>query len=360
MATKCGFAVLLVTSVGLAITGTVEAQTHTTTFTQSTPIVVPAGAPGNTSGTAAPYPSSITVSGLSGVTYHVSVRLNITHTFPADLNVLLVGPGSYPAVMLVSDVGNDVDWFNTTIVLDDCAPRALRTNGVPAGRYRPTNEGLGNPLPASAPAAPYANTLSAFNWRDPNGTWSLYVFDDGSGDVGTINNWSLTIFDQPASPLPSQLNPVSCSAPDYDGDGRADVGVFRRATGEWFISRSGASGASFQLNWGAPASSGLGDTDVPADYDGDGVTDVAIYRQATGEWFIRKSSDSSLQQVSFGAPASLGLGDTPIPSDYDGDGLADIAIFRASTAQWFLRSSAGLGVRSFIFGSAPAGDNPAR
>ena len=79
----------------------------------------------------------------------------------------------------------------------------------------------------------------------------------------------------------------------------------------------------FQLNWGAPASSGLGDIDVPADYDGDGITDVAIYRQATAEWFIRKSFDSSLQQVSFGAPASLGLGDTPIPSDYDGDGLAD-------------------------------------
>ena len=99
MTTKCGFAVFLVTSVGLAITGTVEAQTHTTTFTQSTPIVVPAGAPGNTSGTAAPYPSSITVSGLSGVTYHVSVRLSITHTFPADLNILLVAPGGYPAVM---------------------------------------------------------------------------------------------------------------------------------------------------------------------------------------------------------------------------------------------------------------------
>jgi hypothetical protein len=112
--------------------------------------------------------------------------------------------------------------------------------------------------------------------------------------------------------------------------------------------------------WGAPASSGLGDIDVPADYDGDGVTDVAVYRQATGEWFIRKSFDGGVQQVSFGAPSSLGLGDTPIPSDYDGDGLADLAIFRAATAQWFLRSSAGFGVGAFTFGSSAAGDNPAR
>src|SRR6185369_9985079 len=118
-----------------------------------------------------------------------------------------------------------------------------------------------------------------------------------------ISSWSLTFYDQPASPLPltGAANPISCSAPDYDGDGRADVAVYRRQTGQWFILQSGASGAVTQLTWGAPASSGLGDIDVPADYDGDGVTDVAVYRQATGEWFIRQSFDNTLRQVSFGA-----------------------------------------------------------
>jgi subtilisin-like proprotein convertase family protein len=356
-------------SMTLCVT-TAHAQTHVTTFTNAAPITIGTSNTQNPALPGNPYPSTINVSGVTGVTYHMSVTLTLTHVFPADLDILLVAPNG-TAVLLLSDVGSGGPLVGTRIVLDDCAPRSLQDAPIIApGRYRPANvfeddqtTAPGDAFPAPAPPGSHGSSLSKFNWVSPNGGWKLFVVDDfPMDDGGQINSWSLTFYDQPASPLPltGATNPLSCSKPDYDGDGRADVAVYRPQTGQWFILPSGTSGAVTQLAWGAPASSGLGDLDVPADYDGDGVTDVAIYRRATGEWFIRQSFDNALRQVSFGAPASLNLGDTPIPADYDGDGAADLAIFRSASAQWYVLTSAGYGVSAFQFGSAAAGDNPAR
>src|SRR6266540_3572554 len=67
-------------------------------FTNATPIIFPAGAP------ASPYPSTISVSQITGAVVNVSVSLNdVSHVFPDDLDVLLVGPGGQ--VMLMSDAG---------------------------------------------------------------------------------------------------------------------------------------------------------------------------------------------------------------------------------------------------------------
>ncbi len=84
---------------------------------------------------------------------------------------------------------------------------------------------------------------------------------------------------------------------DYDGDGRADIAVYRRTTGVWYILQS-STGTLRQVEWGAAA---LGDTLVPADYDADGKTDIAVYRATTGEWFVLRSSDSQLMLLAWGA-----------------------------------------------------------
>ena len=139
---------------------------------------------------------------------------------------------------------------------------------------------------------------------------------------------------------------------DFDGDGKADLAIYRGATGQWFIFGS-LTGFS-QTTFGAPASSGAGDLPGPADFDGDGKADLEIYRVSTGQWFIFRSL-TGFSQTTFGAPASSGAGDVPVPADYDGDGKADLAIYRASTGQWFIFRSA-LGFQSFAFG-AP-GDVP--
>jgi len=187
------------------------------------------------------------------------------------------------------------------------------------------------------------------------GTWS-----DDTGAVGVApgapTTYTLTNTGGPGSPAFAFMTVArSWGAPgdtpvvgDFDGDGRTDLAVYRGAAGQWFLSQSTA--GFRQQDWGAPS---LGDTPIPADYDGDGKTDIAVFRQATGEWLIQQSLGGALT-VPWGAPA---LGDVPVAADYDGDGKADIGVYRRSTGQWFLRrSSAGNLIVSW--GAPSLGDTP--
>ena len=117
-------------------------------------------------------------------------------------------------------------------------------------------------------------------------------------------------------------------AADYDGDGKSDVAVYRSTTGQWFINQS-KSGA-LSMSWGSPA---LLDLPVPGDYDGDNRNDVAVYRRTSGDWLIRLSTTGQQKQVRWGA---TGNDDAPVPGDYNGNGVTDIAVFRRSTGQWFV------------------------
>ena len=114
---------------------------------------------------------------------------------------------------------------------------------------------------------------------------------------------------------------------DFDGDGRSDVSVFRPSDGVWYLNRStqGFSVTPFGIST---------DAIVPADYDGDGKTDIAVFRPSTGTWYILNSQSQSFQTYTWGV-----VGDLPVPSDRDGDGKADLVIFRPSTGTWYTRFS---------------------
>ena len=179
-------------------------SSSTSTFSNATAIVIPATGTGATTGSpATPYPANITVAGIVNPVTKVTVTLKeITHTFPSDVDVLLVGPTGVKFV-LMSDVIGGTDWTGQTYTLDDAAAAILPNSGSPpaSGSFKPTNYGTGDLFPAPAPPSPYLNpatagtdTLAAFNGQNPNGTWSLYVVDDAANDIGTFaGGWDLSI-----------------------------------------------------------------------------------------------------------------------------------------------------------------------
>ncbi len=132
---------------------------------------------------------------------------------------------------------------------------------------------------------------------------------------------------------------------DFDGDGRQDAAVFRPAQGVWYI-RQSSDGTLRAVNWGA-----LSDKAVPADYDGDRKTDVAVIRPSNNAWYILQSSDNQFFVLQFGLNQ-----DIPVPADYDGDGSDDIAVFRPSNGAWYRRLSSNGTVIGQQFGQN--GDTP--
>ena len=89
---------------------------------------------------------------------------------------------------------------------------------------------------------------------------------------------------------------------------------------------------------------------VPADFDGDGKTDISLFRCSNGFWYLQQSS-AGLREVGFGQ-----CGDVAVPADYDGDGKTDVAVFRPSTGMWYIQGSrAGL----IEIGFGESGDVPA-
>jgi subtilisin-like proprotein convertase family protein len=159
------------------------------------------------SGVGAPYPSTINVSGLGGAIKSVKTVLHgISHTFPADLDILLVGPGG-ESVILISDAGGSNDLVDVTLGFDDDSAQVLPPSSqLVTGLYRPTNYSSGDVFPRPAPISEYGLALDVFSETDPNGTWSLYVFDDAEGDSGSIaDGWTLVIETQPSATLPPNL-----------------------------------------------------------------------------------------------------------------------------------------------------------
>jgi hypothetical protein len=119
---------------------------------------------------------------------------------------------------------------------------------------------------------------------------------------------------------------------DCDGDGKADLAVYQPSTVQWFVLKSSTNySTSIAIWWGINT-----DTPVPSDYDGDGKADPAVYRSSTGQWLFL---NSSTHYTSSGS-ASWGVStDIPMAADYDGDGETDPAVFRPSTGQWFILKS---------------------
>lgn len=140
---------------------------------------------------------------------------------------------------------------------------------------------------------------------------------------------------------------------DFDADGKRDIawweppttpgtlGTFRVLLSSYSFTTD--SSYSMTVSFGL-----LGDVPVPADYDGDGQTDLAVYRpggglsgtdleDSIGRWsYCTTSSNPLLTTCTLALYAEFGSrGDTPLPGlDFDGDGKHELTLYRPSAGEY--------------------------
>jgi hypothetical protein len=173
-------------------------------------------------------------------------------------------------------------------------------------------------------------------WRPSSGTWYILKSTAGYAGWGTPSSWTAIQWGSNGDvPLVA----------DFDGDGKADLAVWRPSSGTWYILKSSAGYAG----WNTPSSWvsyqwGLnGDKPLIGDVDGDGKPDLIVWRG--GMWYVLESSAG---YAGWNTPSSWeahqwGLaGDVPLVGTFDGDNKADLAVWRSSSGTWYiLKSTAG-------------------
>lgn len=192
----------------LVFFATASTGLSSTMFVNTAPISIPATTGGvSLPVTSNPYPSQITVSNMAGTLTDISVILHGwtdsgTSANPGDLYFLLEGP-SGQALDFLGDAGSTHSFTDITLTLTDTAVTNLTSGMITSGSFKPTVLGTTCPgFPAPAPssidcATPQGTTTftSLFTGSDPDGTWSLYAFDDTAGDTASMisSGWSLAI-----------------------------------------------------------------------------------------------------------------------------------------------------------------------
>jgi len=177
---------------GGSLTVTAAADTplvYTVSFINPGSIAIPS------MGAASPYASAIEVSGLTGSLSNVTARIHrLTHSRPADLDVLLIGPNGQQ-IRLMSDAGGVTPVKDLTLSFEEGAAQFVPQSGpVLPGAYRPSNYGSIDPFPPPAASGVFEFTMASLNRSPANGPWTLCVVDDSKRQAGAIwGGWTLTL-----------------------------------------------------------------------------------------------------------------------------------------------------------------------
>jgi hypothetical protein len=319
-----------------SINNTVLASAPAATFNGSGVGPIPDNGSGCQPTTGPPLNVTFNVSGVSGAVSNVGVSITFGspgHTWAGDVIATLIAPNGashtiFGRVGAITEaaVGDSSD-LNGTYNFSDgassppsggwwqAATAAGMNETIANGEYRTTNSGgagATNPMPPTDMNPAFAGVT------DANGTWTLRLTDGCNADTGAVSAAVLTI-EGSSAPVSGQ------HVVDFDGDGRTDFSVVRNVGSgsegqvRWYVGLNGTN-TNYAVDWGIAS-----DFFIPADFDGDDKTDIAVWRAGQpGAFYILNSSNNVVRAENFGQ-----TGDDPtVVGDYDGDGLADIAVYR--------------------------------
>jgi hypothetical protein len=138
---------------------------------------------------------------------------------------------------------------------------------------------------------------------------------------------------------------------DSDGDGRTDIKVYRQSAPATFVLNS-INNSIFSSGFGSAAEAPI--TSAADDYDGDGRGDIVLTSPINGvyNWRILQTGSNTIRAIRWG----LSVTDSLVPADYDGDGRTDIAVYRRPTGVWYIIQSTNNTMRAEIWGQS--GDIP--
>lgn len=342
-----------------AANGCSATQIYTLVIGCPTITVNPASLPGGTTGSA--YSQTITASPAGGnYSYSVSGTLPPGFNLNFSTGILSGTPtsnGSFTFTVTATGWGGCTGSRQYTVVIGGggCATIALPAS-LPNGN-------VGQIYTNSVGASPSDSYTYTATGNLPPGLTLYASFGLLFGFPTTPGSYTFTVTATAGSCIGSQQYTVnigtgSASAltvfSDFDGDGKSDLSVWRGVNSNWLIARS-SDGQSQSTPWGSSAAP-YNDLIASGDYDGDGKTDLAIFRRGTaqaGHWYIKRSSDGQVKDTFWG----LGT-DIPVAGDYDGDGKTDIAVWRGSEGNWYIQRSSDGAVDAILWGAASVGDVP--
>jgi hypothetical protein len=304
-----------------------------------------------------PGPESLSITS-TGVVSH-SINASFHGVMSGDKSIIVAtvtdGPGGYALAIMQKSGGT----FTTSDLQGKWNMHVLSSGDSPQwtgwgygtgnfngdGVYTPISMTRSDGNSSLGSARNYSVTssgnLTVAGWPSFHGVMS----QDKSVIVATVTDggggYDIVIFQ---SSMPRSLN-------DFDGDGLSDIAVWRPSNGTWYVKPSSGS-PPMVTQWGDQAS---GDIPFLGDFDGDGKADAAVWRPSNGTWYVKPSSGVAPMVAQWGDNT---VGDKPFPGDYDGDGKTDFAVWRASNGTWYVKPSSGVAPLVVQWGDQASGDIP--